>query len=274
MRQRNKWRTGHLTPDVILNLRFDYFNKRGSRKVLAQKYNITESTCALIITGQTYKNVGGPIHTPKATFTRDQYIESRHFSSAASCKEAGMIRVGICPDRCSPFRWKEPVAFVWRTTIPPGISSVRSARGPSCGRAFTPGDLPFLNWRTTVQITKNFNSSEFDCRDGSETPLEYRSHIETLAVQLQQLRAIWDLPIKIVSGWRSESYNESVDGAPRSQHLVGRAADIQVPGIPPGEVAAAIDNFMTQGKWVMGGLGLYATFVHFDTRGTRKRWGF
>lgn len=43
---------------------------------------------------------------------------------------------------------------------------------------------------------------------------------------LECVRAISGQPLRIISGYRSPTYNAGVGGAPNSQHLYGRAADI------------------------------------------------
>lgn len=43
---------------------------------------------------------------------------------------------------------------------------------------------------------------------------------------LEPLRAVWNCPIRIDSGYRSEAVNAAVHGSARSQHRAGQAADI------------------------------------------------
>ena len=67
-------------------------------------------------------------------------------------------------------------------------------------------------------------------------------------------------PVNISSGCRCELHNTAIGGAPKSQHLFGRAADLLV------------DNPLITYEWLCRqypdryGFGLYDTFVHVDTR--------
>ena len=46
---------------------------------------------------------------------------------------------------------------------------------------------------------------------------------------LDPLRALFEAPITVTSGYRSPQLNEAVRGVSNSQHMEGFAADIQVP---------------------------------------------
>ena len=77
-------------------------------------------------------------------------------------------------------------------------------------------------------LTKNFQLSEFNCKDGSTIPLELLDNVQELAEQLQILRDFIGKPIHINSAYRSPAHNRKVGGARSSQHLLGKAADIRV----------------------------------------------
>ena len=80
-------------------------------------------------------------------------------------------------------------------------------------------------------------------------------------------------PITINSGYRSEEYNASIKGSSKkSQHVMGRAADIVVKGMSPLAVHTTIELLIEKGDMLQGGLGLYKSFVHYDIRGTKARW--
>lgn len=121
--------------------------------------------------------------------------------------------------------------------------------------------------------SKHFSLAEFASRDGADTPRGAIGNIQVLMNQLEVLRAeLGGSPITIISGYRSPSHNTSVGGAARSQHLCGRAADIRVGDYTPAQVHAKIEELIAAGHMTQGGLGIYDTFVHYDTRGTRARW--
>lgn len=126
-----------------------------------------------------------------------------------------------------------------------------------------------------MKLSEHFLLHEFACKDGSPTPEAVIPCLIELAQQLEPLRAhLGGRPVTITSGYRSPEYNRRVGGAPRSQHVNGRAADIRVSGVEPPAVAAAIEELIRAGKMKQGGLGLYKAWVHYDTRGIRVRWGF
>ena len=124
-------------------------------------------------------------------------------------------------------------------------------------------------------MTKNFSKSEFDCSDGSEMNIAIYHNMVKVANQLQILRNYIGKPITINSGYRSEEYNASIKGSSKkSQHVMGRAADIVVKGMTPVEVTEVIERLISNGDMLQGGLGLYEKkgFVHYDIRGTKVRW--
>ena len=122
------------------------------------------------------------------------------------------------------------------------------------------------------QLTKNFNLSEFRCRDGSDVPEELMENVYLLAENLQVLRDHLGKPVRVISGYRSPAYNRKIGGAKKSQHMVARAADIKVSGMHPDDVRQEILGLIKEGKMATGGVGRYTTFTHYDTRGWNARW--
>lgn len=115
------------------------------------------------------------------------------------------------------------------------------------------------------KIGSRFHRSEFACKCGCG--------FDTVDVQLMPLlefvRGHFDAPVTINSACRCHAHNLAVGGTPNSQHLYGRAADIAVKGHTPKEVHELLESVMKG----FGGLGLYDTFVHVDTRtGAPARW--
>ena len=126
-----------------------------------------------------------------------------------------------------------------------------------------------------MKLTENFDREEFECKDGSEMPIEVQLNIAELAIQLEIVRAHFNAPVTINSAYRSEEYNATIPGSSKnSQHVLGKAADIVVEGVSPDEVADAIDFLISTGMLKEGGLGRYNTFTHYDIRGTRARWNY
>lgn len=123
-----------------------------------------------------------------------------------------------------------------------------------------------------MRLENNFSLHEFKCRDGTEVPPEYLNNVKELAQNLQVLRDFLGKPIIIISAYRTLDYNTKIGGAKRSLHLVAKAADIIVPGMPSEEVHRTILSLIKDGKMKQGGLGIYPTFTHYDVRGWTARW--
>ena len=121
-------------------------------------------------------------------------------------------------------------------------------------------------------MTKNFKLKEFKCKCGCDMPLEVYENIIKLSSQLQFLRDYTGRPITVNSGYRCPDHNKKIGGSKRSQHMLGKAADITIQSLKPAEVFVIIEDLIDMGHMLQGGLGLYDTFVHYDIRKTKARW--
>ena len=65
------------------------------------------------------------------------------------------------------------------------------------------------------------------------------ANLTRLAALLEQVRTLLGKPIMINSGFRSKPVNDSVGSRDSSQHRLGCAADIRVPGMTPRQVVQA-----------------------------------
>jgi uncharacterized protein YcbK (DUF882 family) len=124
-----------------------------------------------------------------------------------------------------------------------------------------------------MKLSENFSLSEFASKDGAAFPDSVKANLQVLADQLQVLRDHFGARVEILSGFRSEAHNLRIGGALKSFHVTGQAADIKVTGATPRQVFDTIEALIKAGKMREGGLGLYSTWVHYDTRGKRIRWG-
>lgn len=123
-----------------------------------------------------------------------------------------------------------------------------------------------------MRITRNFNSEEFECNCGCDMPDYVFFNILSLADELQVLRDALNTPIHLTNAYRCESHNKAVGGSKNSQHLQGKAADLQVKGIDTRDLFNTIEAFISERIMLEGGLGLYKTFVHYDIRKQKARW--
>lgn len=117
-----------------------------------------------------------------------------------------------------------------------------------------------------MKITKNFSSDEFACKCCGRQNIN-----EKLVFQLQNIRDIIKMPIIITSGYRCPTYNKKVGGSPKSQHLLGKAADIYVKGMSVRDLYEIVKIFYRNG---INGIGIYPEqhFIHVDIRETPVIW--
>lgn len=107
----------------------------------------------------------------------------------------------------------------------------------------------------------NFKVKEFACHDGTDEIL-----IDgCLVIKLQMCRDKFGVTT-INSAYRTPEHNKEVGGSPKSQHLLGKASDTVCQGATPLELAMYAEVLG------MGGIGLYTTFTHIDTRDGKSRW--
>ena len=123
-------------------------------------------------------------------------------------------------------------------------------------------------------LSANFSLYEFNCKDKNKTPVpeKYLQNAKELAKNLEIIRAEFNKPIQIISGYRTPEYNKSIGGASKSQHMFGKAADIKINGVTSKEIKTVILKLIDDGKISQGGVGSYPGFVHYDVRGVKARW--
>lgn len=97
--------------------------------------------------------------------------------------------------------------------------------------------------------------------------------IKTVRVLVELKRRLGNPAITLNSVYRGRRYNESVGGARDSQHMKFTAADFVVhDGRRPSDWADALRQ-MRHERLFLGGIGVYRSFVHVDTRGHNTNWG-
>jgi hypothetical protein len=116
-----------------------------------------------------------------------------------------------------------------------------------------------------TQLTANFSlheltKSETALRMGFDnTPGEVEiASLKLLAEKvLQPVRDHFGKGVKVNSGYRSPESNAAVNGSKTSDHCLGRAADIEIPGVPNAELA----------QWIMDNLDYTQLILEFYTPG-------
>jgi uncharacterized protein YcbK (DUF882 family) len=114
-------------------------------------------------------------------------------------------------------------------------------------------------------LTRNFSRGEFACKCGCG----FDAVDHQLVEGLQRLRDTVGASVIVTSGCRCLRHNSNIGGSPRSQHLLGKAADIVVRGYDPGAIASIA---ATLPEFRRGGIGQYRTFTHVDVRDGASRW--
>lgn len=123
--------------------------------------------------------------------------------------------------------------------------------------------------RVGVQLSTNFNSSEFNCKGNGCCKETYID--DQLIAYLQKIHDHFGKPVIVTSGYRCPTHNKRVSGSTSSYHTKGQAADIVISGVAPAEVAKYAESLGILG------IGLYETakdghFVHVDTRTKKYFW--
>ena len=96
-----------------------------------------------------------------------------------------------------------------------------------------------------MNLTPNFTLAELTATDHREfknepNPTE-TENLKRLANLLEQVKvAIGGKPVMVNSAFRSKQVNDAVGSRDTSQHRIGCAADIRVPGMVPDAVVKAI----------------------------------
>ena len=96
-----------------------------------------------------------------------------------------------------------------------------------------------------MNLTEHFTLEELthtDHREFENTPnADQINNLERVAELLEQVKKmLGGKPIMVNSAFRSLQVNAAVGSKPTSQHCLGCAADIRVPGMTPDEVVKAI----------------------------------
>jgi zinc D-Ala-D-Ala carboxypeptidase len=96
-----------------------------------------------------------------------------------------------------------------------------------------------------MQVTTHFSLAELTVtnhRQFDNTPNEAETaNLQRLAEFLEQVKTALDgKPIMVNSAFRSKQVNDSVGSKDTSQHRIGCAADLRVPGMTPDQVVRAV----------------------------------
>lgn len=124
---------------------------------------------------------------------------------------------------------------------------------------------------------KYFNAREFFYRGASDEHLKLNSdppaslwpNMETTAKTLDEARKRLKAPIRLTSIFRNEAYNRRVGGVRNSTHRMFSACDCVTANVA--QLYLVLLDLRREG-YFKGGLGLYRSFVHIDSRGHNATW--
>ena len=96
-----------------------------------------------------------------------------------------------------------------------------------------------------MQLSQHFTLDELthtDHRELDNTPNDIEiNNLKRLAEFLEQVKTVLGgKPVMVNSAFRSKAVNDAVGSKDSSQHRVGCAADLRIPGMTPDEVVKAI----------------------------------
>jgi uncharacterized protein YcbK (DUF882 family) len=114
-----------------------------------------------------------------------------------------------------------------------------------------------------MKLTKNFTKKELECKHCGKCEME-----PEFLILLQKLRDKMGV-LFITSGFRCLEHNTNINGAKNSQHLLGKAVDIDTSTMPPDFRYKLIQTAMEVG---FKGIGVAKTFIHIDNRINPAIW--
>ena len=111
-----------------------------------------------------------------------------------------------------------------------------------------------------TQLSEHFTLEELthtDHRDLDNTPDDHeKNNLIRLAKFLEEVKTVLGgKPVMVNSAFRSKAVNDAVGSKDTSQHRVGCAADLRIPGMTPDEVVKAI---------IASGIGYDQVIREFD----------
>ena len=145
----------------------------------------------------------------------------------------------------------------------------------SVDRAVFVTDNGMIRWSEIYQKAQ-YGQSRLNCPD-----VYKKNMVEICYIVENVAKAMGVSTIIVTSSYRTYEYDKAMwiannPGLPwnnkkTSQHWQGKALDVQFAGQLPVQVQAKITQMRTAGEIRAGGLGIYATFTHYDI-GPNRTW--
>lgn len=127
-----------------------------------------------------------------------------------------------------------------------------------------------------MKPSQHLSWGELGCHDGTPYPFEWR---ETRLVLLTRVFEDFRIfigckPLIVGSAYRTAQWNRKQGGAPKSQHVQGKALDLHCPRGMTLKRFRSKAKIFAQDDVRVGGLGWYKWGVHLDTRDRGLRLAF
>jgi uncharacterized protein YcbK (DUF882 family) len=114
-------------------------------------------------------------------------------------------------------------------------------------------------------LSEHFSRIELACWDCGRLVIA-----KELLDGLEQLRGLGPESIIVHDGYRCPEHNTKVGGVSESQHVLGKAADIDIVGLT---LQQQYDRAKSVPAFANGGIGVYdGNFLHVDVRDGKARW--
>ena len=112
------------------------------------------------------------------------------------------------------------------------------------------------------RLSTSFKVSQFAAKKTDKVLISKR-----LVELLQRVRDFYTTGLTFVSAYRAPGTKSSTGCTENSIHSQGIAVDFKITGIKPAAIADFLESICST-----CGIGLYSSYVHLDTRGTKKLW--
>ena len=117
-----------------------------------------------------------------------------------------------------------------------------------------------------MKLSKYFDTTtdpKLLCSCGCTAPDWVIANLKEVCKQADKIREILGIPISVNSGYRCKAYNRKIGGARFSQHRKGTALDLNINWSQHWALRIFNEARKIGG---IGGVGIYDSFCHIDTR--------
>jgi lysozyme family protein len=229
-----------------------------------------------------YRQFGVPspyLWSLSTIYGRGKYVSDGHFDANAVSQQCGAATLLKFLNQ----KAQVPLTLDWVSEAESKLSNEFQTEAQKAAQAGQPvvGTPPapdgtfeaFL--AAKIPSLAHFKATEFLMQgsgtDNTLPPQDLWPNVVDLVRVLDELRSRLNVPIVLTSVYRSDEHNAAVGGVQGSQHKLFRAADFVASGVSPRDCANVLQQMRTQ-KFFQGGIGVYAGFVHVDTRGWNADW--